>query len=210
MVDLASELHQVGEEGRADSFELFARSLDSDWVERILEANGAATVRRRKLPAEFVVWLVIGMALLRDRSVTEVVHHLELVLPDGDSGSGERRTGGPGVSVTSSAIAQARSRLGAQPLRALFESTAQRWSVESADAQRWRGLAVYGVDGTTLRVQDTEENEREFGRPKSGRAPGAYPQLRLIALMVLGIPRTPGRHVAAVRRRRDHASRQEQ
>jgi hypothetical protein len=44
---------------------------------------------------------------------------------------------------------------------------------------------VYGVDGTTLRVADSEQNEQVFGRPRSGRSDGAYPQLRMVALMVL-------------------------
>jgi hypothetical protein len=43
------------------------------------------------------------------------------------------------------------------------------------------------VDGTTLRIADTPENEERFGRPgsspKRGRA--GYPQLRVVALMVL-------------------------
>jgi len=36
-----------------------------------------------------------------------------------------------------------------------------------------------------LRIPDTEENETEFGRPYGPRGLGAYPQLRLVALMVL-------------------------
>jgi hypothetical protein len=46
-------------------------------------------------------------------------------------------------------------------------------------------LAVYGVDGTSLRVPDTPENERAFGRPGTGRGTAGYPQLRLVGLMVL-------------------------
>jgi hypothetical protein len=41
-----------------------------------LAATGPASVRRRKLPAEHVVWLVMGMGLFRDRSIPEVVHYL--------------------------------------------------------------------------------------------------------------------------------------
>jgi len=56
----------------------------------------------------------------------------------------------------------------------------------AANAERWRGLAVYGVDGTTLRVPDTPENEAAFGRiPTRLNSTGGYPQVRLVALMVL-------------------------
>jgi len=179
MVDLGAALHGVGAGERAESVEMFSRSLDCGWVKRILASTGAATVRRRKLPAEFVAWLVIGMALRRDRSIEEVVHHLDLVLPAARRSDRQRAT------VSSSAVAQARTRLGPVPLRALFVDTAAHWATSSADALRWRDLAVYGVDGTTLRTHDTDANERAFGRPNSGRSPGAYPQLRLIAVMVL-------------------------
>jgi Insertion element 4 transposase N-terminal/Transposase DDE domain len=165
-------------DARSESFELFSRSLDIGWVRRALHATGTASIRRRKLPAEYVVWLVIGMALLRDRSIDEVVHHLDLVLPDLKAAP---QRGG----ATRGAVIEARGRLGWSALAVLFIETARRWATEAANAQRWQGLAVYGVDGTTLRTPDTEENEQTFGRPRSGRSDGGYPQLRLVALMVL-------------------------
>ena len=73
----------VGAGDRAASFEMFSETLEPAWIEAALHATDRATVRKRKLPAVFVVWLVIGMALLRDRSIREVVRHLDLVLPPG-------------------------------------------------------------------------------------------------------------------------------
>ena len=177
-MDLAEALLEVGP-GRADaSFALFAQTLDPQWIDAALRATGAASVRRRKLPAEYVVWLVIGMGLLRDRSIEEVVRHLNLVLPGVDPPRSRPH-------VTGGAIVQARDRLGDQPLEALFATTAAQWATASADEHRWRGLAVYGVDGSSLRVPDSPENDRTFGRPKSGRGRAGYPQVRIVALMVL-------------------------
>jgi hypothetical protein len=177
-MDLAAALLEVGT-GRADaSFALFAQTLDPQWIDAALQATGTASVRRRKLPAESVVWLVIGMGLLRDRSIEEVVRHLHLVWP--------------GVAppirrphVTGGAIVQARDRLGDQPLATLFATTAAQWATASANAHRWRGLAVYGVDGSRLRIPDSPANDQTFGRPKSGRGRAGYPQVRIVALMVL-------------------------
>ncbi|MGH7150487.1 MAG: IS4 family transposase, partial [Planctomycetota bacterium] len=60
------------------------------------------------------------------------------------------------------------------------------WSHASAGEHRWRGLALYGVDGTTLRVPDSPENREHFGSAGEGpRGPSAYPQLRLLALSTL-------------------------
>jgi hypothetical protein len=158
--------------------DVFAREIDLDWIRRALDNTQAASIRRRKLPAEAVVWLVIGMALFRDRSIAGVVQHLNLVLPDSDQ-IGQRGR------VTSSAIVQARDRLGAAPMARLFADSAERWAGPSADTYRWRGLAVYGVDGSTLRIPDTQVNEAAFGRPGSSRGKTAYPQVRVVALMVL-------------------------
>jgi hypothetical protein len=42
------------------------------------------------------------------------------------------------------------------------------------------------IDGFVLDVADTVENERIFGRPKSGRSPGAFPQVRVVSLCEVG------------------------
>lgn len=177
-MDLGRALLAVGAGDRPASFEQFYQSVDPHWLGEALAATGTATVRRRRLPAEHVVWTIIGMGLFRDRSIQEVVHHLDLVLP-------ERQPRAHGAVVTSSAIVQARDRLGAAPLAQLFAQTARHWAATSADAQRWRGLAVYGVDGSALRVADTPENDQAFGRPRTGRGGAGYPQMRLVVLMVL-------------------------
>jgi Insertion element 4 transposase N-terminal/Transposase DDE domain len=177
-MDVAAALSAGGASGSEASFALFAQSLDPAWVEQALMATGTATIRRRKLPAEYVVWLVIGMAMLRDRSIAEVVRHLDLVMP---TPTGKRQH------VSGSAVVQARDRLGAEPLAWLFHTTAAVWASASAEEHRWRGLAVLGVDGSTLRVPDTPENDAHFGRAGTSRgdAGAAYPQLRLVTLMVL-------------------------
>ena len=175
---VAAALLAGGAAGSEASFSVFAQSLDQAWVEQALRATGTATIRRRKLPAEYVVWLVIGMAMLRDRSIAEVVRHLDLVMP---TPTGKRQH------VSGGAVVQARDRLGPEPLAWLFHSTAAVWASASADEHRWRGLAVLGVDGSTLRVPDTPENDAHFGRAGTSRgdAGAAYPQLRLVTLMVL-------------------------
>lgn len=156
------------------SFERFRDSINPVWIDAALTLTGTATVRKRRLPAEQVVWLVLGMALFRNLSIEEVVRELDLALP----GSAE---------VVPSAIAQARQRLGAAPMQWLFERTAEVWAHQSADKLRWRGLAVYGVDGTTVRVPDSDANYEAFGGPTNGagRHPAGYPVTRLVTLMAL-------------------------
>ena len=164
------------------SFEQFASHLDVEWVETALVDSGTATVRRRRIPSQHVVWLVIGMALFRDRSIQEVVSHLHLVLPRYKKAGKEKKVT---QAYAPSAITQARYRVGAAPLEMLFAQTALHWSAAAADQDRWRGLALYGLDGTTLRIPDTESNRETFGLPGTGRGQSGYPQVRLVALMAL-------------------------
>lgn len=160
-----------------ETFEGLKSRLNIGWVESALMAGEAATVRNRKLAGEQVVWLVVGMGLYRDRPIDELVQRLDLVLPDADG----KRQG-----VSRGAIPAARDRVGAQPLRELFETTGQHWGLESAEKHRWRGLLVFGADGTTLRVPDTGENREAYGLPGSGlRGTAGYPQIRAVGLMAL-------------------------
>lgn len=174
-MQLGRALKTVAEIPRSDSFEDFRRHIDPDWVQGALEATGTATLRRRRLPAEQVVWLVLGMALFRDRSIIHVADSLDLALP------AQR-----GPTAAPSAISQARARLGEEPMAWLFNICAEHWAHASADRHRWRGLALYGLDGTTLRTWDSPENREYFGLPKGGhRGDAAYPQARLVALAAL-------------------------
>lgn len=175
---LAEEIREVLECDIPAAFQRFGKVLDAQWIDIALVMTGTATLRRRKLNAQTVVWLVIGMALFRDRAISEVIAHLGLVMPEQ---AGQRC----GVVVAPSAIPQARYRLGAAPIEALFVRTAESWAIPAADEHRWRGLALYGLDGTTLRVPDTDENRAAFGLPPSSRGQAGYPQVRLVALMAL-------------------------
>jgi len=159
--------------GPKGGLERFAASLEPGWIEEALEATGTASVRRRKLGAEQAVWVVLGMAMYADRSIKAVVDHLGLVL------------GGDGR-VVSSAVTKARYRLGAEPLQWLFEKVATTWSAISGQGG-YKGLGLYGADGTHLRVDDSDENYEHFGKPGGRGGPGdaGYPQLRLVALLNL-------------------------
>ena len=44
---------------------------------------------------------------------------------------------------------------------------------------------MYGVDGTTLRVADSDANRAHFGVSKSKRGESAYPLVRVVTLSAL-------------------------
>ena len=173
-MQLEASLELVSEEFVPHELARFRQHLAPGWVEESLLATGTATVRHRRLPSEQVVWLVIGMALLRNESIERVVASLDLAMPVAD-----------GSSVARSAITQARTRVGSAPLEHLFAVTSAAWAEAGDDAHRWRGLSVYAVDGSTLRVPDSRENWAAFGGQTGSATRGgsAYPTVRLVALM---------------------------
>jgi hypothetical protein len=69
----------------------------------------------------------------------------------------------------------------------LFARTASEWAGRSADADRWRGLSLYGMDGTTMHVADSPENRATFGGQGAGagRGQSGYPMVRVVAMMAL-------------------------
>ncbi len=113
------------------------------------------------------------MCLFADRTIVDLVDHLKLVVP--------------GVkNLAPSNVTKARYRLGPQPLRWLFEKVVDAWG-ETPGLGGYHDLSLHGIDGTHLRVQDTDENFEHFGKPggRSGGGDAGYPQLRLVGLMNL-------------------------
>jgi hypothetical protein len=168
---LGTALEETANALTSSDFDKFRQHLDPAWIQRALAATGKASLRNRSLPAQQVVWLVLGMALYRNRPITEIVDALDLALP--------------GPRPTSGGIAKARGRLGSKPLELLFQMTSQAWAYASADAHRWHGLAVFGVDGSTATVADSTENRDEFGGHTTRRGQSGYPLLRMVALMAV-------------------------
>ena len=106
-------------------------------------------------------------------SIHDVVGKLDLALPSSSP------------TVASSSVAQARARLDPDPMEWLFTICAEHWAHASARSHHWRGLALYGVDGTTLRVPDSTDNAGFFGYSHSVRGQSAYPMVRGVGLMAL-------------------------
>jgi len=177
-MDLAKALTLTGQDNPSQHFATFSESLDFDLVEQALEATGKASIRKRKLPAERVITLIIGMGMLRDRSIQAVCDHLHLTLPDQK---------GQSQSIRSSSLANARQRLGSQPMEQLFNLTTEAFCRSYIEFDTWYGLTTYGIDGSTLNVPDSQENCQEFGLASSGnRGESGYPKVRLVGLMRLG------------------------
>jgi len=172
---LASHLTYVLEAQEPVDLNRLGEHLPYEWVENAVAATGTASIRRRRLPAEQVVWLVIALALYRHQSISEVVDDLDLALPAQDSSF-----------VSRSAVAQARQRTGAAPLEWLFRASAGNWVKQDAARHAFKGFAMMAMDGTILRTTDSAVNREHFGA--QGYASGkvaSYPQVRAVTLSAI-------------------------
>jgi hypothetical protein len=149
-------------------------------VDAVLKQTERTSVRERDLPAHVVVYYVIALALYMRSSYREVLRCLL---------EGVQWLLDPSVSIKvagKSGISQARSRLGFEPVKSLYEAVvapiAQR-QTKGAWFRQWR---LMSLDGSTLDVADTVENDSAFGRPGVSRGNSAYPKLRFVALLENG------------------------
>jgi hypothetical protein len=85
-----------------------------------------------------------------------------------------------------SGISQARTRLGVEPLRQLYELIVRPIATEATKGAWYRGWRLVSLDGSTLDVADADANDRAFGRPLAHRGKSAYPQLRFVSLVENG------------------------
>ncbi|MCS2161356.1 IS4 family transposase [Scandinavium sp. H11S7] len=152
------------------SAQMFAEHLPAEWIQHCLTLSEHATVRRRRLPGDMVIWMVVAMAFFRNEPITDVVRRLNLSA-DGDAGMN----------------LLARQRLGAAPVEWLFRQTAQTWGAERYHKDDWRGLQLFAVDGAQFRTPDEPELREYYGSANTAtERQSAYPVMRLVALMNLG------------------------
>jgi hypothetical protein len=142
-----------------------------EMVDDILATTGTVQARIRDLPSRVVVYLLLAAGLFAESGYRQVWARLV--------------TGLDGLAIaapTSSALAQARRRIGVKPLAALFALIAG----PAAAAERWRGLLVCAIDGTTMSVPDSRANLNTYGRQSGSHGGSGYPLLRLVAIVACG------------------------
>lgn len=146
-----------------------------EMVDDALERTGAVQARVRLLPSRVVVYLLLAGCLFTELGYVQVWHRLTAALH-----------GMAVASPTASALRQARQRLGAAPLRALFDLLRGPAVTAAWQAVSWRGLLVCALDGTLMSVADSAANLTTMDKQRCNHGTGGYPQVRLLALVACG------------------------
>jgi hypothetical protein len=162
------------------SLGVLASWVPADAIDEAVEATGKRERRRGgKLPPRVVAYLVMALALFAEEDYEEVAARLAGTFADWD-GWEESWGGVP----TSGGIAQARQRLGPEPLRELFSRVARpvaEMVTAGAFLGRWR---LMSVDGMEWDVPDTPANAGFFGYRGAGGdgIPAAFPKARVVTV----------------------------
>ncbi|CCH30376.1 IS4 family transposase [Actinosynnema sp. NPDC047251] len=162
------------------SLGVLAEVVSRDLIEEVLDETGKREQRTRLLPAHVMVRFCQAMCLFFDDDYEEVMRKLVGSLKSMGSWRGEWHV------PSTSAVAQARQRLGSEPLRVLFERVAVPVAGPGARGAWLRSRRVMAVDGVMLDLQDTPENVAEFGKSGNGHKASGFPQALVVALAECG------------------------
>ena len=160
---------------------VLTRVFPPDLVDEVIADAGRTEQRNRTLPARVMAYFAIGMALYSEGSYEDVLSQLT---------DGLAWTSGWADSYSppsKSAIFQARQRLGAEPVAALFARVARPLATLAMTGSWLAGRRLVAIDGACLDVADTPENTEFFGRPGVNKGERAgFPQARLVGLVECG------------------------
>ena len=162
------------------SLGVLAKTFPRETVDSVLCETGKASKRERDLPAHVMVYYVMALALYMQASYREVLRCLL---------AGIEWLLGPQAQVkvpSKSGISQARTRLGSEPLELLHDKLVVPIALKRTKGAWYRKWRLVSLDGSTMAVADTQQNEDEFGRPGQSRGKAAHPQIRLVSLVENG------------------------
>ncbi|KKM65731.1 hypothetical protein LCGC14_1488360 [marine sediment metagenome] len=166
------------------SLGVVVKTFPLEKIRQVLAETGKVSIRQRDLPMHVVVYYVIAMAFYMHVSCREVLRCLM---------EGIRWLAGPGTRIKisgKSGISQARVRLGCAPVKQLHDKVVVPIAVKEG-TKRTKGAwysdwRLVSLDGSTLDIADTKENETAFGRPKAVSGKSAFPQIRFVSLVENG------------------------
>src|SRR5947209_4881464 len=172
VIDIGTEVDALASWPTPERTRALKRILPRARVEEVLARTGHDRARCRRLPGWFLVWFVIALGLFCRDCYRQVFRWL----PPFRTGAIPPR----------STLCEARQRLGVAPMRLRAEQVIRLQGKPTTPGAFYRGMPTMALDGFVVDLPDTPANERAFGRPGSGRAPGALPQARVLALCETG------------------------
>jgi hypothetical protein len=150
--------------------------LPFELVDDVLEQTGTVQRRLRDLPSRVGVYFVVALGLFPDLGYARVW--------------GKLTAGLAGLDVprpSEKALRDLRRRVGAAPVKALFEVVAGPLAWPRTPGTSFCGLRTVAFDGcNSVKIPDTARNQSWIGEVRCRLGEAGYPALRLMALAETG------------------------
>ncbi len=158
----------------------FADALTEEAIHKAFDDEGASFAEDEEAvytPA-ITLWAFLSQVLFKDeqRSCVAAVARVIVLLVALERGPCSSNTG---------AYCRARSKLSETVIRRLAVDLADGCERQLDEAQLWHGRHVYLVDGTTVRMPDTPENQEAYPQPTQQPQGLGFPLARVVVLVSL-------------------------
>jgi hypothetical protein len=132
--------------------------------------------RQRVYSFRSTFWAFLSQVLSPNTACLEVVRKVQCFCSE---------LGLPIPSSDDSAYCQARGKLSRDRLMEIHRSVAANFQQGLSKAWLWRGRQVRVVDGTGIRLPDTDENQKAYPQPSEQREGCGFPVMQVVACFCL-------------------------
>jgi Transposase DDE domain len=141
-----------------------------------LDNNPAkAHSRSRLLPLDRTFWCWLWQILQCNTACREVMKQLCLLL----------KLHGRSMAENSSAYCQSRKLIALELLRRIDSHVAQRAWADTPQSTLLQGRRLKGLDGTSVRLADTQANQKDFPQSSSQKPGTGFPVMKIAALFCI-------------------------
>jgi hypothetical protein len=155
----------------------FDSQLSIESIQAACLALGHAFRNRIYSPA-ITVWMFIGQVLSSDQSCRDAVSRLNVW---------RVAHGMKPASTDAASYVEARQRLPEELLLELARSTASDCASRTRSNWLWKDRVVKTVDGFTVTMPDTQDNQREYPQSKSQKPGVGFPIVRVVMVFALAV-----------------------
>src|SRR5689334_12766330 len=139
-----------------DRLEGLSKLIPPEIIEQALVESGRGQQKACRLSHRVMLWLVLAMGVLTHLPIRQVFKHARRMW------RGER-------TPSRSNLCEGRQRLGAEPVRRVFDKVVGPLATPQTPGAFYKGLRLMGLDGTVQDAPDTPANAEHFGRSSGGR-----------------------------------------
>lgn len=157
-----------------DAYDFFNLLTSTELLSTVEELS--PPFRERTFPPTETLSMFLSQALSADRSCQNIVN----------TSAVQKIVGGlPPHSVRTGSYCKARQRLPTEMIAGLVRCTGRRIDARVPASWRWQGRSVRLIDGTTITLPDTPENQAAYPQPASQKPGLGFPICRVVGIVCL-------------------------